>query len=266
MRTILNIKWYILGIFATLMFTSCLSDSDSFVQGTGTGYVTTSEGSKYLAFPFGYFSANGVQNLQTGSYYLVDYRIEDLNPVKNVYPGQILSIYKNKPLEESYLKVEEVPAEDAVSVRGITPMDRTNGRELADGWTFYFLPKEGAKKVLEAYFYYDVENQIDKDDKDVSTESNKVIIDVKFEESSQELDATELGKLQIVVAKFGELRNTFEADFSESKPDNDGNKFANVAIQFRFDGQDGDKAQTKYVGGWDSKDPYNYYHMTFTEE
>lgn len=268
MKTILNLKWYILIAITAFLFTSCLSDSDNYIEGSGTGYITSYDGQKYIAMDFGYLSADGLQNLEMGKYYYLRFSTKSLMSPTNIYQGQVLNVYNNgKPMDVFSLRTEKV-TENGIPTYSLHIISGSDDKKMADGWTIELLAKPESKKELVPHFYYDVENQIDQNGNNVLNEKNKVIIDIRFTESDKEFDKENYYKVQRVVAKLGDLRNRFEADFSKSKPNNDSKKTAMVSIQFRCIVQDGsseDKTKPQYIGSWDINNR-NHMYMTFVEK
>lgn len=265
MKTILNFKWYILGILSLSIFTSCISDGDNEIYiGEDLAYITTVDGKKYAAISYGYLSASSVQNMTPGQYYLIGYKISDY-VLGGVNQGEIVNIIGGKPLDQSYLNISSVYTE-GVDVAGIqighwSPLDH-----YADGWSVYFQAQKEGKNKLVPYFYYDAENQIDEDGKDVSQESNKVIIDVRFIESDEEFESNN-PETQITVANLRDLRYEYTPDFSNAQTDEERGKFVNVTLKFRYNKAaiGNNDAAVSYLGSWDTTSRDCYY-MIFTEE
>lgn len=262
MKTIFNLKWSILSLFSLCLLTSCLSDSDNeFVIGDDLAYITSMNGTKCAAIShYGYIASSAISNLPTGEYYLIDYKLT--NPAFGVNQGEVLGHSKD-PLEVSSLTTTD-PEIDDMSILGMQIRSAYPDRHFADGWLFYFESPSSAKNQSKAYFYYDRDNQIDKNGNDV-LQDNKIIIDVYFDAAGAEF-APNSSKLQKVVADLSSLRYEYEPDFSKGGSDKDGNKYVNVGLQFRYSkvNNNSDEAEITYLGAWDSNS--SDYYMLFEDK
>ena len=266
MKTILNFKWYILSLLSVGLFASCLSDSDNEVLlREDLAYITSVNGSKSAATSYGYIVSSKISTLYPGEYYLMSYKLT--NPViGGVNQAEVLAV-SDEPLKVSHLEVDSYDMESEV-VSELQIRHFSAGTHFGDGWSFYSQAASDAKYKLNAYFYYDKENQIDESGKDVSLESNKVIIDVYFSETAEEFESADKYKTQVVVADLSELRGTYTPDYSKGSSNDEG-KYVSVAIKFRYNkvGSSSGNATVSYLGSWNAGSSNSYYYsMLFVQK
>lgn len=249
----------------SLIFTSCLSDSNSKVESYDEfAYITTVNGVTCAATYHGYISSPSISLMYPGECCFLDYVIEDY-----MYGeiNQATGVNVREKADRRGLEISN-PMGESESVKRIAVAIFSSTDYFGDNWVFHFEQDAKSEKLYEANFYFDPENQFDENGEDISGE-NKAIIDIYFAETSEEVKASDYpnGIYQRTVADFGAFRSYFAPDFSSGQENVNGDKLVNVYIKFRFHklgSSSSEESSVEFYGGWKSEGNENFY-MTFAE-
>lgn len=252
-------------ILSPLLFASCLDSSNtSIVSGKDVGYVTSVKGVPCLATSSGYITSPLVSSLIMNECYLVAYEIT--MPDKNgIYTAEALTTVSKDPLPQTILQEGKPIFEEghSFSVKRLEIPVFAASDYMGDRWLFNYIATVNKSEHVSSYFYYDKENQVDRDGKNISGE-NKIIIDIAFKKTDIMRLNTMEDKVHLTVGNLEQLRTLFKPDFSKG----DTNNKVNVLIQFRYRKYVDEQkpAQEAYLGTWSANNQNKVYYMTFSKE
>lgn len=263
-----NALWAIVALSA---FTSCINNDDPYLKSSrDLAYITTVNDTKCAATSYGYITSAAIQNLNINDCYIVSYSYKTSDKTSDgIYVANEFSNISGDPMPQTVLKSGK-PSENADDVFKITELAVpvfSPTKYFGDRWaiTYTLLSQQQEKKPI-VYFYYDKENQIDKDGVDIS-DDNKVIIDVDFEEDITMSDASKEQK-RTVIGNLESLRSAYNPNFNNAQTGNDGAKYVSVLLQFRYKkyNEKSEQFETHYVGTWNTNSIEKILYMTFIQE
>lgn len=240
-KTIL--KFIFSTCFIVLLFSSCLeSGENSFQSGRDFAYITESSSSNYVRYAA---TANGVaitseeiRNLGLGECYFLSYKVTASGGTTGgVNNAQDVVNLSNYPIPQTSLQQSApVNTENSISVKTLDPSITYLPTDfLGDRWLFAYtvLLKEDEK--VAANFYYDANNQKDKDGKDLKGQ-NAIVIDVRFVKTTVKPENTvEKENGLYGVGNLSALRTISGLiDFTKVEASSDGNKYVSAPILFRY--------------------------------
>lgn len=267
----------VLGVFSIIMLmTSCLGDGDSSVKrDRDFAYVTYDEatGAKYAVTSVGYLKHSEINKLEAGRCYWIGYKIllngtggtyqaEYVNVLDNGYPIPQKSLVDGAPyygIDPSTVESDSINA-TSISISAFAPT-----KYIGDSWLFTFsVPALKEKEGVNAYFYYDRNNQRDENGAIIGSGAtsddakNRVVIDVVFLKTDTDPENTPtLPRTVNAIGNLSELRYLFNPKYTGAETT------ADVAIKFRYvvpATSTTVPATTKYIGAWSGT---NVYYMTF---
>lgn len=248
---------------AVLMFTSCLSDGDSTTERSGAFAYIKYDMAKgqYAAVEGVHISSPFIKTLDVGECYLIGFRTSFEQDAAGIYKAEDIA----QPVRLLTLpgRVESASfMEDTFNPTAFEPRYAFYNDFLGDRWGFIYRVKLKEKDTPRAFFFYDTEKQYEMVDgvrKDV--EKNQLIIDVRFD-FIPGADGSSVERNEVTVGDLGEIKNSYKnasPNFEWSGTTNDGTKYAQVAIKFRYNQlqSDGTVKNDVYVGQW-SSNPYMF--------
>lgn len=253
---------YFCSIIGALFFTSCLdSGDDSLRINRDIAYITTKNGSACAATRSGYVvTAAQVQTMLRGEFYFVSYEINN-SQVDGVYVASEFTKLSDEPIPQTSLKWNsEVPEDRGLAIVELSTPIFAVDDYWNDRWVFGYTVKIGENDGSEMVFYYDKDNQIDKDGKDISKD-NKIIIDICAKKIESFATVGPLkNKTAQAVGNLSALRSLIQPDFTKATTLSDGTKVVDVLVQFRYKKQvNDDKSEIAYLGKLNNQEGNNFY-------
>jgi|GEM_PF-3777863 len=246
------------------VLTSCLNDDDNVIQcAQDLGYIKTVNNTVCAATSYGYVTSPEIQRLKPNECYILGYTITRAAQ-NDIYTADNVFNISTKPLGQTSLLQAAPPVEsvNSASVSNLNIPIYSSTTYMGDRWMFNYsaLAKDSTK--ITAYFYYDKDNQVDKDGKNVKQE-NKVILDVAFVKTEVNGDNSVAKERRF--ASIGNLESlrTFP-NFKKVESNPGGGLYATLLVQFRYHKYiSTDKSELSYLGAWnlDTTKPDRVYSL-----
>ncbi len=245
--------------FVAVLMSSCLGDGDnSYEIGEAFAYINQEDGIKYASTSIGpvvgpsdqmsgltvgqcYYIAFKVNTDASSGYYTAEY-INVLNNGKALTRSSIFTNYK------PYKNLPENVQSDSIHISSLSVKEYSPYEAYyKDNWVLsYSVPNLKEDDTVDAYFYYDAENQFDKEGTEGGFSKNQIIIDVRFIKKEGNGDGTAATRSFTSVGNFNSLRS-----FTPSYGTEEG---VAVYIKFRFiaPASGSVPARIEYIGNWNS--------------
>lgn len=247
------------------MLSSCLDEGGNAIEcARDLGYITSVNNTVCAATSCGYVTSPEIQKLKQKECYSLGYTITN-SPQNNIYVADRVFHISEQPLPQTSLVQETPPdlTENNIAVNDLNIPIFWSTSYMGDRWLFNFSALTKDKSNVTARFYYDKNNQIDKDGKNVK-EENKVIIDVVFIKT-ESTDDNSVAKMRNF-SSIGNLESLRAfPNFNKVTTDPNGKMYATLLIQFRFHKYiSKDKSEISYLGVWNNANcSYDrVYHLT----
>ncbi len=257
-----SFKITICALASIFLLSSCLGDqSESIESGKDLAYITTFNNTKCAATNCGYITSTEIQAMALGECYLVGYSIST-PAVNGIYtPDRVINVSVT-PLPQSPLR-EGTPLseqENNFAVDNLTIPFFYPTRYMGDRWIFKYAATLNSNEKLIPRYYYDANNQVDKNGDNIKNK-NMVVIDVYFEKVITTNQPTSGMNEYLTIANLESLRNLYMPDFSQGTSTSTG-KNVDVQILFRYHMNKGAgvPSEISYVGNWET---YSRVYMTF---
>lgn len=255
MKTNILLAYFFCCCFATFSLSSCLNGDNTTSVNSDIAYITYKNNTKVAATAYnGFITSPVVQGMSLGECYSVGYKVD--GAVNNeVYTAVEFVKNSDSPFPQTRLFSTPLPKDKTLPLAGLTaPIYSSSEEYWGDRWVFGYRVAVGEKETPKMYFYYDKDNQIDEDGKDVFGE-NKIIIDLYVAKDMVSEAGTSTYKVITTVGNLSGLRaisSGFVPDYSQSKTTVGGKKYVDVPIQFRFLKQEigSTKSEVDYIGSW----------------
>lgn len=255
---------HILSILIAISLSSCLSDHESSIESSrDIAYVTTIDNTPCVATSSGYVSAPLVKELKQQECYIIAYKITDLSN-NGIYQTNDMTNISGSPLPQTALR-EASPTPDpkyGLAVKDLNIPIFAATDYMGDRWLFNYTATISKNENVISYFYYDKNNQIDENGKDISKD-NKIIIDILFSKSEIVRSATMEDKKHLTVGNLESLRRMYTPDYSKG----DSEKGVPVLIQFRYRKYINENRpyEETFFGSWSTNGTSRVYYMTFVK-
>ncbi|MDH6310840.1 hypothetical protein M2451_003651 [Dysgonomonas sp. PFB1-18] len=258
------------ALFVAVLMSSCLGDGDNSREGTAFAYIDQEDGVKYASTEIGRIvgPSDQMSNLQVGQCYYIGFKV-NAEGTTGYYTAEYINVQNNgKALTKSniitnykpYKNLPENVQSDSIhvsnlSIRDYSPYATPYEAAFKDNWVFSYSVKNLKEDdKIDVYFYYDAENQFDKDGVEGGFANNQIIIDVRFIKKEESGDGS--GDTFISVGNFNALRGY--------TPKYDGNEATAVYVKFRYivpytDENKEVKYRAEYLGNWNSGYGMIYY-------
>ncbi|MFA6335447.1 MAG: hypothetical protein WCX48_07815 [Bacteroidales bacterium] len=262
MKTLgLNISICTLATVLTL--SSCLDDqNDSIESGKDLAFITTYNNTKCAATSCGYVTSPEIQTLIQNECYLIGYIITD-PAVDGIYTADNTYNVSDDPLPQTVLKegTPENEQENNSAVDNLTIPFFYPTHYMGDRWMFKYSAILNSNEKLTPRFYYDENNQVDKNGVSIKNE-NMVVIDVYFEKSVVTgSNPASSGNEYLTIANFESLRTLYNPDYNRGYSTSN-EKCVDVQLLFRYHKNRGvdEPSVISYVGDWETS---SRVYMTF---
>lgn len=218
-----------------ILFSSCLGDSNNTMGFTNQfGYVQSSPtGVKYAGTANNILvTGNELNKCNPGDFVWLTFNV-DLSQGANkegIYTSQDLVATKIT----KYIKSQDVIAQAPDDANTIPVNDFqirvSNPYQdfLRDNWSFGVTHKKKEGEVLQAYFYYDANNQLDKSGNPLG--ENRIILDVRFKKITEGV-GNESSENELLITSLQRLRTLYKPKYVT---ENNNSKLTGVLIQFRY--------------------------------
>jgi len=234
-----------------LMLSSCIDEGSNTIEcAQNLGYITSVNNTVCAATSCGYVTSPEIQKLKQKECYVFGYTITSYAQ-NNVYLADRVYHISEQPLLQTSLVQETPPVltENNIAINNLSIPIFWSTSYMGDRWLFNFSALSKDKSKVTAHFYYDKNNQIDKEGKNVK-EENKVIIDVVFihSESTEDNSVAKMRNFSSI----GNLESLRAfPNFNKVTTDPNGKMYATLLIQFRFHKYiSKDKSEISYLGVW----------------
>ncbi|WP_160111025.1 hypothetical protein [Dysgonomonas sp. Marseille-P4361] len=258
-------------LFAISMLTSCLGDGDNYMEVSGDfAYIREDDqiGKYAMTLRSGPVKADKVSTLTVGRAYYVSYKAsysgggyaaiaERFDLVENE-PVPIAKSYLGEP----YSNVPEFQINDTINPKSIAIGAWDPYKDVFDdNWQISYNVSKKEGDEIEAYYYYDRDNQFENGQ---ALKENQAIIDVRFVKTLK--SGVSKDPKNETLSAFGSLKQFREMYRPTYKEEVEGKKVANVLIKFRYI-KDADKEPTvSYLGTFYTSGSEPVYGMIFVEE
>lgn len=265
------------------LFSSCLGDNENtFEQSRSFSYVTTNDSRvKVAATASGYIvTSSEIQSTSVveGQCYYLSFKLSSESTVTggayNVELTSTPQLIKSSNFFNRTSPPSTLPAgTDSLYVTAFNVGNRSPYDYYGDRWLFGYTAQPKVDETPIATFYYDINNQVDKDGTEIITSGtgreNKMIIDVVFTKTNLNPGGVTQSTTAETVADLSQLRSTFDVNSSTEsdivKPDGV-TEYVRVAVKFRYWAINPSTSQKEqyYIGTWtinDSNSTSAYYFL-----
>jgi hypothetical protein len=248
-----------------ISLTSCLNGlDDDFIEcGQDIGYITTNNGIKCAATSYGHITSPEIKNLKTGECYIMGYQITEAS-VDGIYNAKRVFNISENPLPQSAITIGKPADSTSVAISDLFIPFYSSSEYIEDRWVFNYVASVKNNEKITAEFYFNKDNQIDKDGVNIKGQ-NKIIIDIYFRRNGSP-DTTSVAKLKgfTYVGNLRELRSfAFNPEYSkEVSKGTNGGIYKILLIQFRYHKYvSATKSEIAYLGSWENSYTQKSYFM-----
>lgn len=248
-----------------ISLTSCLNglDDDYIECGQDIGFIKTVNNIKCAATSYGLVTSPEIKNLQSGECYILGYQITEA-AVDGVYNASRVFNISENPLPQTALKTGKPAESTSVAVNDFYIPFYASTDYMDDRWVFNYVASVKNNEKITAEFYYNEDNQIDKNGINVKG-SDKIIIDVYFRRNgTPDSSSTVKTKSFSYVGNMRYLRDFAlnpENSLDVTK-DKYGRYYKIIFIQFRYHKYvSATKSEVTYLGSWENSYAQKSYFM-----
>lgn len=221
--------------FATLLLSSCLGDSDNSFRKENDFCFITDDNYTVVAAPFStggvHITSSQIRGLDLGKCYFISYEIKSSSGNYNgVANAENVSLSSTDPIPQFQLQEMQVPpgGTDSVAVNTFGVSAFRPDQFQGDRWLFGTGAAMKTDGKIDAQFYYDPQNQIDSDGTTITSDKNRVVIDVRFSKRNEDPTGTVRDYSFLIVGNLSALRTLRRPTFSN------GEDQAVLYIKFRY--------------------------------
>jgi hypothetical protein len=261
------LKFFCSVLSVVLLMSSCLGDGDSsFTIEKDFAYIVENDyGQKYAVTSNGYIMHENITKLTTvGSCYFIDYKITSTS-ADGYHNAEYVRIWDDgKAIPKTDLLYSKPYSNlqnqnDTITPAALDVQAWASSDIVGDNWSIAYKMTQRKGDKIEAFFYYDKDNQ-----KDAEGEigDNRIIIDIRFGITDRGTNTDTESNTYYAVGNLKSIRNG-----SDFVPKYDGGtNYVDVPVKFRYQKftSTGQAATIEYIGSW-TKGGSSYRFVQFTK-